>query len=90
MSHTESSVLAARLKEAEAVIEIGAHYAHYKHPEALYVICGLGLIEENEEVAVIYQQVAGDHLTFIRPLSSFTAEVEQDGHNVLRFSKVER
>lgn len=88
MVHTPAQVLEERLAEAATLVEVGAHYAHYKHPDKPYKILALALLEENEEVAVVYEQLQDERLTFIRPLASFLEGIEVGGKTVLRFLKV--
>lgn len=83
MAHTPEDILSKRLEEASAKIEVGAEYAHYKHPESFYRIISLALMEADEEIAVVYRQSEGAGLTFVRPLKSFLEAVD----GVPRFTK---
>jgi hypothetical protein len=88
MAHTPAKELQGRLEEASKLINVGCEYAHYKHPTLAYQVLGLGLLEADEAVAVIYQQVEGEKLTFIRPLTSFLESVETDEGTVTRFKAI--
>lgn len=88
MEHTPAKELRERLDEGADRVVAGDRYAHYKHPESAYRIIGLGLLEANEEVAVIYKQEEGEHLTFIRPLRSFLETVETPEGLVPRFIRL--
>jgi len=57
-------------------------------PDQPYVIVAVGLLEENEEPAVVYKALYGEGLIWIRSLSNFLEEVEQEGVKVSRFKKI--
>ncbi|MBL8015101.1 MAG: DUF1653 domain-containing protein [Candidatus Doudnabacteria bacterium] len=67
-----------------------ATYFHYKHPEQLYTLVDVIIIEATEEIGVCYRaeypELQG--VTFMRPISDFLAFVEKDGKSVPRFTKV--
>ena len=88
MEHRPASELKTELHEAETLVHIGARYSHFKTPSSEYVVIGLGILEETEEVAVIYQSQQADNFTFIRALSSWVEIVEHEGAHVSRFSKI--
>ena len=88
MQHRPASDLKKELHEAESEVHIGARYSHFKTPSSEYVVIGLGILEETEDVAVIYQSQQGDNVTFIRPLSTWVEVVEYEGARVPRFSKI--
>lgn len=88
MEHVPTFVLQKGLKEAGAVVHVGARYTHFKTPDSEYIVTGLGILEATEEVAVIYQAQQGDTVTFIRPFSSWIETVEHEGSTVPRFSKL--
>lgn len=86
--HTEESALSRLLRDAESRVEVGARYAHYKHPEKTYVVTGIGLMESAEEAAVLYTAEYGARLTWVRPLSNWLEEVVVEGTEVPRFQKL--
>ena len=88
MQHRPASELKNDLREAETLVHIGARYSHFKTPGSEFVVIGLGILEETEDVAVIYQSQQDDNFTFIRPLSSWVERVEYEGARVPRFSKI--
>jgi hypothetical protein len=89
MGHLSQDELAALVQEASTKVEIGATYAHYKHPDDdFYVVKGIALIEANDEPAVIYEAQYGAKITFIRPVSVWCEAVEWNGEQVPRFVKV--
>jgi hypothetical protein len=51
-------------------------------------ITGLGFIEANDELCVIYQAQYGEHLTFLRPLTVWLEDVEWEGRTVPRFTQL--
>ena len=87
MAHKPEDVLKQELAAAAEQVEVGALYAHYKHPELPYLIKGLAILESTEEVCVLYEaQHSG--ITFIRPLSSWLETAEWEGVQVPRFGKI--
>lgn len=86
MGHISSEELSLRLKELAQKVVIGGKYFHYKQPENLYEVVGVGLIEETETPAVIYHAHYGEGLIWIRPESDFLAKVEFNGSSVDRFT----
>lgn len=77
-----------RLGEAARLVEQGARYAHYKHPDQAYLVIGFAIREDTQEACVIYQAEYGEGLPFIRTLESFVSAVEVDGASVPRFSRL--
>ncbi|MEH6626244.1 MAG: DUF1653 domain-containing protein [Motiliproteus sp.] len=61
-------------------------YRHYKGPE--YEVLGVAKHSETQEQLVVYRTLYGDFSLWVRPLSMFTEQVEQDGASVLRFQYV--
>jgi len=88
MEHLSELELRHRLDEAEALVEKGARYAHYKHPELLYIAVGFAIREDSQEVCVIYRAEYGEQIPFIRTLASFVGSVEVDGASVPRFARL--
>ncbi len=87
-THKEQQVLAAEIKAAERYIKIGARYVHYKSSVKVYKVMGLGFLEANDELCVIYQAQYGEKLTFLRPLSVWLEQAEFEGKSVPRFNKL--
>lgn len=79
------SELRKELQQASEVVKIGSHYAHYKHPEVPYIVKGLLIIEENNEIAVRYCSTANADVEFVRPLSVWMESVQWNGQEVERF-----
>jgi hypothetical protein len=79
--------LQSELDAAGKLVPVGK-YAHYKHPnEARYEVVGVGIIESNEGICVIYRRIEKGWW-WVRTLEDFTAEVEVEGKRVKRFQKV--
>ena len=78
--------LAARLSNAQATVQIGARYEHYK--KQTYRVLHLALREEDNEPCVIYKAEYGEQVTFIRPVKNWLETAEVDGRQVKRFTKV--
>lgn len=87
MAHTPENVLKEELDKAKEVVSIGASYYHYKNPSHFYRVLAIGLMEEDERPAVVYQAEYGEGITFIRPLESWLQSVDDNGETVSRFSR---
>ena len=84
----EQIELAKEVEDAKSKVTVGAEYWHYKGRNKVYKVTGLGFIEANNELCVIYQAQYGEKLTFLRPLSSWLENVEWEGETVPRFNKI--
>ena len=87
MAHKTESELKEALAAAEAAVEVGGRYAHYKHPDAAYHIEGIAILESTEEPCVLYKAESSG-ITFIRPISSWLETTEWEGETVPRFKKI--
>lgn len=87
-THEEQLILARQIEEAKTQVTVGAEYWHYKGRDKVYKVLGLGFIEANTELCVIYQALYGEKLTFLRPLNIWLETVEWEGKTVPRFSKI--
>ena len=87
-AHKDQLVLAKKFANAKTKVTIGAKYRHYKSPDMVYELIGLGFLEVNEELHVIYRAEYGEKLTFIRPLSEWLGQVEWQGKTVPHFKKI--
>lgn len=87
MAHLSYEQLTEALKQATACVTVGAQYRHYKHSDELYAVTGLAVLEDSNEVAVLYR--GGQGVTFAQPLSRWCAEVSWQGQTVPRFTKAE-
>lgn len=88
MAHLTQEELRARITDAEAAVERGAHYTHFKDPSHEYLVTGFAIIEATEEVGVLYEAQYDERITFLRPLSSFVEAVEGPDGPTPRFIKV--
>jgi len=77
------------LKAAAKQVKPGSYYAHYKHPEIPYIVKGLLIIEENNEIAVRYASTAKVKVEFVRPLKVWLETVKWNGKTVPRFRRTE-
>lgn len=85
--HKQHHELIKELEAAKTKVTVGAIYRHYKNPDMLYKVIGLGFLESNDELHVIYQAQYGDKITFLRPLSVWLDKVNWDGQLLPRFKK---
>lgn len=88
MEHLSQETLKQQLDAASKKVKIGSLYSHLKHPDKLYRISELAVIEATEEICVIYQAQYGAKLTFVRPLSNWLEVVQKDGVEIPRFKEV--
>ncbi|MFH0857121.1 MAG: DUF1653 domain-containing protein [Candidatus Magasanikbacteria bacterium] len=66
-------------------------YQHYKGPEKLYEVIGVGRHSETLEEFVVYRALYtseefGPNQLWVRPLQNFLRPVEQDGKTIPRFT----
>lgn len=87
-THKEQLELAKEIKNAKSQVTVGVEYWHYKGKDKVYTVIGLGFMEANDELCVIYQAQYGEKLTFLRPLSIWLENVEWQGKTVPRFNKM--
>ncbi|MBX4215973.1 DUF1653 domain-containing protein [Candidatus Parcubacteria bacterium] len=87
MGHVSEEELTKRLG-AGAHLRPGDRYVHYRMPDQPYEIVSVGLLESNEEPAVVYKALYGKGLIWIRTLSNFLEPVEHEGNKVPRFRKL--
>ena len=80
--------LIKEINKAKEEIEIGARYRHSKSGREVTVL-HIGLIEDDQEPAVIYQHEDGAKIIWVRPVEDFIEEVEVDDEEVPRFVKIE-
>jgi hypothetical protein len=84
----EQSALTKEIESAKELITVGAKYRRHKSSDKIYRVTGLGFLESNDELCVIYQAQYGEHLTFLRPLTVWLEKVGWEGKIVPRFSKI--
>lgn len=54
----------------------GRKYRHFK--DKLYQIVAIALHSETDEKMVVYQQLYGDYLVYVRPYEMFMSEVDRE------------
>ncbi len=86
IDHTPYSELQARVRDAEKKVVVGAKYYHYKNPQELYDLVGVGLLEATEQPCVMYRNEEKG-VTWVRTLENFLEDVEVDGKKAPRFTK---
>lgn len=86
MGKLSQGELAGWLDLAKQQVTVGARYRHYK--DKTYTVRDVAFLETTNEPCVIYQANYGSHVTWIRPLSDWLAEVEWQGKKVPRFIKI--
>ena len=82
MAHTTQEDLQMKIDEALKLVQVGAHYVHFKNPQEHYVVEFVGFLENSEEVCVAYRALYGKGLLWVRTLDDFFAEKEVDGEKV--------
>lgn len=87
MAEATSASPAEAVKRAEAQVEIGSRYTHYKDAAHTYKVMAIAIQEADESICVVYQAEYGDMLTFTRPLDSWLDVLDVDGEPVTRFNK---
>ncbi len=87
-THKEQLELAKEIEGAKEKITIGAKYWHHKSRDKIYEVIGLGFLEANDELCVIYKADYGERLTFVRPLRVWLENVVWGGKTVPRFNKI--
>lgn len=90
MAHQPLSKLSDDIAAAGKLVEVGAQYGHYKHPQWPYTVTGFTILEATDEVAVLYQaqEPGSPQVLFARALSSWLETVEHEGKTIPRFSKI--
>lgn len=88
--HKSYFELKDEMKEYSNKIKIGGTYSHYKHPENLYIVTGLAVLESTDEICVLYDSIDNRGVIFVRPVESFLETVELNGVNVPRFKSIEK
>lgn len=87
-THKEQLTLVKEIEASKSKVTVGAKYWHYKSKDKVYKVTGLGFLESNDELCVIYQAQYDKKLTFIRPLNIWLEKVEWQGKTVPRFTKL--
>lgn len=87
-THKEQLELKKEIEDVKSHVTVGAQYWHYKGRDKVYEIVGLGFLETNDELCVIYQAQYGERLLFVRPLTIWLEKVEWEGKTVSRFTKI--
>lgn len=89
--HKAPEILRKEISDAQVQIPVGSLWGHFKNPDHHYEITGFVIIEETDEVGVLYKSTfePTNGITFLRPVASFLSEKElEDGTKVKRFTKV--
>jgi len=81
--------LESDLKAAASLVKPGSYYSHYKHPEIPYVVKGMLVMEENNEIAVRYESTARPGVEFVRPLKVWLETVSWEGKTLPRFTLID-
>ena len=89
MAHSDLSQLIKQLDSVKEKVGVGKKYFHYKHPDQIYHILRIGIIEETEKICVVYESEYGEKVVWVRPIEDFLAKVKlEDGTEVDRFTKI--
>ena len=87
-THKEQAVLVKEIEAAKRLVAIGARYHHYKGEDKIYTVLGIGIMEEDNELYVMYRAEYGEKLTFLRPVNVWLEAVEWQGEKLPRFTKL--
>lgn len=63
-------------------IKIGGLYRHFKNK--LYYVKDVAIHSETSQKFVVYQQLYGEYLTYIRPLEMFLSEVDHEKYKDIK------
>ena len=67
-------------------VRVGQKYSHYKQ-KTEYLVLAVAIHTESEETMIVYRDTSSMHNpVWVRPLSSFTSLVMQDGKAIPRFT----
>lgn len=94
MSHTTPfGELSDRINDAKHKITVGGTYYHWRIPTQHYQVLDIGLLESNEQVAVIYQRIDPENpIIWVRPVhgeDGWLTPVQHEGAEIARFHLVE-
>ena len=89
MAHRTFEELEDEINTSDAKSYIGRKCFHYKDPEKHYEILDVVIIEESEEVALMYASSRYPELKWIRPFKEFFDDKEIEGKTVKRFSFID-
>lgn len=78
--------LKKEIAEVGKQVKVGGRYSHYKKPENIYQVIGLGVQESTDKICVLYKPEYMDDITFVRDLDSWLAMPELEGKLVERFT----
>jgi hypothetical protein len=78
--------LEKQISDAKKQIVPGTKWRHYKGGE--YTIKDIVVLEETQSLAVIYTSNAHPTVSFARPLSVWSEQIECDGQTIDRFSRI--
>lgn len=90
MTHESDNELVKKLQAGAQWAEIGGVYSHYKNQFSRYVVDKLVIVEADDSVGVTYYPQLTPGIMFFRPLDDWLGEVEVDGVQVPRFTRVEQ
>lgn len=77
--------LKRQISEAQEQVPLGSKWRHYKGGE--YTINNIAVLEETQELTVIYTSLAYPDVSFVRPITVWSEQVEWEGQTVQRFSR---
>jgi len=91
MEHITADQLKQRLADAKSKVTIGGKYYHYKNPNQFYTVVDIAILEATEEPAVLYKPLYEGYegIIWIRPISEFLSQNEQNGVMVSKFTLVQ-
>jgi cyclomaltodextrinase len=88
MPHKPQEELLDLIGEAKNKITLNTNYRHYKNQKDSYKVVDFVVIEDTDQIGVLYQAQYGKKLTFVRPMTSWLEKVEHNGQLIPRFSEI--
>ncbi len=86
--HKTPEILRKEIEEGKKQVPVGSLWGHFKNPDKYYKIVDLVIIEETDEVGVLYKSTfePTKGIIFLKTLESFLSYKETEEGKVKRFT----
>lgn len=84
-NHSYENLQKSILNASEQV-PLGSKCFHYKDINTIYTIKDYVIIENSDEIGLVYESDESFGVKFVRPLTEFFDEVEFEGKTTVRFT----